>query len=112
MVTASPTNADSPADEPLIERDGKYVLQIKLKRHEKEAVEAAAKAAFLPRATWARQIVLRHAGLRGDGSVESPAPTSPPVAVADGARPIARRSAARAGSRGGKKAASSRGRSR
>ncbi len=42
-----------------------YVLQIKLKPRERSAVDAAARSAILPRATWARRILLQHAGFGG-----------------------------------------------
>ncbi len=44
-----------------------YVLQVKLQPDEKAVVTRAARSALLPRATWARQVVLRRAGLGGRG---------------------------------------------
>ncbi len=45
-----------------------YVLQIKLKPAEKAAVKVAASRSLLPLSTWARQILLRKAGLSKERS--------------------------------------------
>jgi hypothetical protein len=56
-------------------RGTKHILQIKLTADEKAAVDAAAKAAWLRRATWARQIVLRGAGFGlPDAETKGPGP--------------------------------------
>lgn len=69
----------------------KHILQIKLRPAEKAAVDRAAESAWLPRATWARQTLLRGAGLG-----------SPNNASGDPGSPGARRSGKRDRRRGDK----------
>jgi len=77
MVIVSPGIADDGAASRGSPKP-KYVLQIKLQPHERAAVVAAAKASFLATATWARQIVLRHAGVGAGPGIDE----GPPLAIA------------------------------
>lgn len=59
-----------------------HVLQIKLRSEEQLAVVEAARAALLPKATWARRIVLQGAGFSLPGSSVGVSPPAVPGADA------------------------------